>query len=270
MVKQKFTFLFLHGAWHNKIVWHKVQHQLEQMGHKTHAITLPGMGDKGYPVEGITNEQLSNIAPITLTTQVQFVVEYLKSIEGKVFCVAWSQAGMILSQLMEVIPEKIQMGIYLSAFMPQDGKSLFDYAKPDEESVVSQKISFLPVGSYPGNQEIPPVACFVPDAHLVEAFYENCSQEDISLLKRTLVVQPLGTFAEPVNLGKSYESVRKAYISCTEDRAITSIAQHEMYTAHFNENFAPHDVYRIETDHTAPFSTPKTLSKVLHRIARKG
>jgi pimeloyl-ACP methyl ester carboxylesterase len=44
------NFLLVHGAWHSATHWNKVEEHLTAMGHRVHAIDLPGSGlDAGYP-----------------------------------------------------------------------------------------------------------------------------------------------------------------------------------------------------------------------------
>ncbi len=44
------TYLLVHGAWHSATHWNKVEEHLTAMGHRVHAIDLPGSGlDAGYP-----------------------------------------------------------------------------------------------------------------------------------------------------------------------------------------------------------------------------
>jgi hypothetical protein len=63
---------------------------------------------------------------------------------------------------------------------------------------------------------------------------------------------------------KNYGSVRRFYIECTEDKAVTSFIQKKMYTETVCEK-----VYSMPTSHSPFFSKPKELCDLLLDIASR-
>jgi len=48
--RTRHNILLVHGAWHASVHWNKVAEELVALGHRVHAIDLPGSGlDARYP-----------------------------------------------------------------------------------------------------------------------------------------------------------------------------------------------------------------------------
>ncbi|MCB0280400.1 MAG: alpha/beta fold hydrolase, partial [Calditrichaeota bacterium] len=122
-------FVFLHGSFHAAWNWHKVIPILEANGHHCVALDMPGHGN---------NHQ--TIHSVSLADCVNRVTDLLQTIDTKVILVAHSRNGMVISQVAEAIPEKIEKLVYLAAYLVPDGKSMMDYAKLDTDSLVYQNI----------------------------------------------------------------------------------------------------------------------------------
>src|SRR5207249_2407249 len=90
--------------------------------------------------------------------------------------------------------------------------------------------------------------CSVAAAALVECFYEECDPEDAAAASERLTPESLAAFATPVSVTEERAgSVRRIYIECVRDRAISIARQREMWGARPCER-----VETIDTDHS-PF-----------------
>ena len=109
------TYILVHGAWHGAWCWYKVVPLLEARGHKVVAPDLPGHGkDTTKPEQ------------VTLADYVNKVVSVANDQNGPVILVGHSMAGVVISQAAEVLgANKISALIYLDAFLPANGESLF-------------------------------------------------------------------------------------------------------------------------------------------------
>ena len=111
--KKMKTYVLVHGAWAGKFAWDKVKPLLEKDGSKVVTLDLPAHGDDNTPIAGIT-----------MQNYVDAVVNLIDKQEGKVILVGHSMGGMVISQVAENIPGKIDKLVYLSAYLPANGQSL--------------------------------------------------------------------------------------------------------------------------------------------------
>jgi pimeloyl-ACP methyl ester carboxylesterase len=111
------TYILVHGAWHGAWCWNKVIPLLQARGHQAIAIDLP------VPGHGQDTERASDI---TLEDYVHAVMKTANGHNGQVILVGHSMAGIVISQAAERLgPEKVSTLLYLDAFLPRDGDSLF-------------------------------------------------------------------------------------------------------------------------------------------------
>ena len=108
---EKYQFVLIHGAWHGAGCWEKVVPLLKEAGHQVHTIDLPGVGEDQTP-----------ISEVTLDAYVSAVSELISTISKPLVLVGHSMGGMIITQVAELVPEKIDTLIYLTAFSPRDGE----------------------------------------------------------------------------------------------------------------------------------------------------
>lgn len=111
------TFVLVHGAWHGGWCWRRVADRLTAKGHYVVAPTLSGVGERSHlPPESIN-----------LTTQIDDVVGEIrwKDLDGIVL-VGHSYGGLVVTGVAERLRDRIAAIVYLDAFMPGDGQSLYD------------------------------------------------------------------------------------------------------------------------------------------------
>jgi len=109
------TFVLVHGAWFGGWCWQKVIPLLEAAGHEVYAPTLTGLA-----------ERASELSPeVGLDTHIQDIVGLLeeKNLHG-VILVGHSYAGMVITGVVDQVPERIAHLVYLDTFVPRDGESM--------------------------------------------------------------------------------------------------------------------------------------------------
>ena len=109
------TFLLVHGAWHGGWCWQKVIPFLEAAGHEVYAPTLTGLA-----------ERASELSPdVGLDTHIQDIVGLLeeKNLHG-VTLVGHSYGGMVITGVVDQVPERIAHLVYLDTFVSRDGESM--------------------------------------------------------------------------------------------------------------------------------------------------
>ncbi len=204
------VYVLVHGAWHGSWCWNKAAPLLQAKGHEVLTPDLPGHYRSSVPC-----------LDVTLKTYVDSISDLIVSKNYKVVLVGHSMAGIVISQVAENIPERIQKLVYLSAFMPEANGSLVqEEAKAKVPSVVKE------ITIDDQSNEI----ALKLSPRIAELFYGDCSVEDQVFALSRLQKQPLRPFVDTVSLTKDrFGSVPKGYIECLEDQAIHIEDQRRMY-----------------------------------------
>ncbi|MFH7016761.1 alpha/beta fold hydrolase [Flavobacterium sp. FlaQc-47] len=236
------TFILIHGSWHSSWNWHKIIPILESKGHKAIAIDLPGMGRDKTPIE-----------QVTLQTSVQKICALIDSLEEQVILVGHSKNGIMISQAAEYRSEKIEKLIYLAAYLIPNGKTQSEYSVQDIDGVLKPYVTRYPeLNAHTLQTEI-----------YKEGLYHDCEDGITQLAKLLLSHEPVATGITPLELSEQkYGSVRRFYIECTDDKAVTPFIQKKMYTETICEK-----VYSLPTSHSPFFSKPEELSALFCEIA---
>jgi pimeloyl-ACP methyl ester carboxylesterase len=118
------TFVLVHGAWHGGWCYKRVARLLRQAGHEVYTPTLTGLGERAHLMS----------RSIDLGTHIQDIVGVIRCEElSDVVLCGHSYGGMVIAGVAEQIAGTICSLVYLDAFVPENGKSLFDYL-PAEQS----------------------------------------------------------------------------------------------------------------------------------------
>ena len=121
------TFLLVHGAWHAAAHWNKVAEELGRMGHRVHALDLPGSGlDAAYPPAYLRNDFAafagapSPVGDVHLADYRDAIVERLRQLapHGRITLVGHSFGGLAITQAAEAVPELVDRLVYLTAYVP--------------------------------------------------------------------------------------------------------------------------------------------------------
>ena len=236
------TFILIHGAWHGGWCWERLVPLLATEGHQVLAPDLPGMGADA--------QQLGNDP---LGQWVDFVTELVSNAAAPVILVGHSRGGLVISEVAERVPEKIDRLIYLTAFMLQRDQSLMEIA-----------------GRYP---EVGPGAAIRPTDdptrlgldldEAIPIFYGRCSEEEARAAANRLVPEPVAALTKPLQISaERFGRVPRAYIEATHDRAINLDMQREMQAA-----LPCEPVITLESDHSPFYSALPALARALLTFA---
>jgi pimeloyl-ACP methyl ester carboxylesterase len=234
-------FVFVHGAWHGAWCWYKVAPALEAKGHRVTTLDLPSAGIDGTPR-----------ASVTLQAQADRVVAVLDGLPEPAILVGHSAGGAVISSVAEARPDKIGKLVYLTAYLLASGDAISAAGLRDADSLALKNIVINPDGTFD-----------VKPSGRRELFYGDCDARDVTLAQSLL--KPIGfrTTLDPVVVGDGFARVRRFYISCLRDRAISPGFQRTMYTA-----LPCEDVLTIRSDHAPFLSHPAALVRHLVTIAR--
>ncbi len=228
------TYVLVHGAWHGAWCWDKVIPLLTKQGHRVVAPDLPGHGEDKTPIPAVTLQAYADRVCSLLDAQPEPVV-----------LVGHSMGGIVISQAAEYRPERVKTLVYLCAFLLRDGESLLQVAQEDREALVLPNLVMAEDQS----------CATVRDEAIREAFYGDCSYQDVARARSLLVPQAAAPFATPVRTTvENFGRVARAYIECLRDRAISPSIQKEMYTA-----MPCQRLISMDTSHSPFFSAPQEL-----------
>ncbi|GAB4848932.1 hypothetical protein Ancab_003745 [Ancistrocladus abbreviatus] len=103
-------FVLVHGGCHGAWCWYKLKPWLQNAGHRVTAVDLAA---SGIHMKAIHEAQ-------TLHDYTQPLLELMAALpaEEKVVLVGHSLGGMNLALAMDIFPHKIEVAVFLSAFMP--------------------------------------------------------------------------------------------------------------------------------------------------------
>jgi pimeloyl-ACP methyl ester carboxylesterase len=237
------TFLLVHGAWQAPYVWAGVKAQLEKQGAQVITVELPGHGaDQTAPKD------------ITLDAYRDKVLEALNKVNGKVILVGHSLGGMVVTEVAESAPDKIEKLVYLGAFLPVSGQSLLDLALTDTESQLNPAL-------VPSTDQL--TLGLVQD-NITKIFIQDGSDTVKTQVLQNYRPEPAVPFTNKVTLTAArYGSVTKVYIKTLEDHAITPALQARMLSASGIKT-----ILQISTGHSPFLSKPDSVSILLNQIAR--
>ena len=111
------TILVCHGAWSGGWSWKKMFPLVEAAGYRLVVPTYTGLGER---------EHLANPA-IDLETHIQDVLSAIKFEDlNDIILLGHSYGGMVATGVADRARERVRQLIYLDAFVPREGQSLFD------------------------------------------------------------------------------------------------------------------------------------------------
>src|SRR5262249_10913993 len=113
---------------------------------------------------------------IDLGTHIQDIVGVIRCEElSDVVLCGHSYGGMVIAGVAEQIAAKIRSLVYLDAFVPENGKSLFDYL-PAEQNGEGYKVTPIPAAAFAVNAE---------DAAWVDAM---CVKQPMTTFEQKLIL----------------------------------------------------------------------------------
>jgi pimeloyl-ACP methyl ester carboxylesterase len=236
------TFVLVHGAYHGAWCWYRLKPELESRGHEVVTFDLPAHGIDGTPY-----------AEATLDGYVDRVCEAVDEAGEPPVLVGHSMAGMLITAAAERVPSEIDTLVYLTAYLPGDGESMLD--QRSEASLVTQHFE---VDEERG-------VGWVPEPWLDEAFYADCGAEDRALARSLVRPEPIDPISTPVAAtDERFGRVRRVYVGCTEDRAITPAQQEGAVEAHGVDR-----ELTLEASHSPFLSIPGATADALETAAER-
>lgn len=231
-------YVFVPGSFHAAWCWYKMTPLLHKNGNTCTSVDLPGHQSDTTPPD-----------KVTLDAYVDAVCKVIEQQPQPVTLIGHSRAGIVISQVAERIPEKIDGLVYLCAFLIPNGEPMVATALTDSTSLLVSNLIFNESEGW-----------HIPKKEIYkDAFYHDCTEEDVVLCSALLEKEPIAPVATPLQLSPNrYGNVKKVYIHTTEDKAVTFGLQQKMVQR------TPVDkTYSLRSGHSPFLSKPGELADIL-------
>lgn len=232
-------YVLVHGAWEGSWTWDDTSPALRRRGHMATAIDLPGSHGNEQP-----------IPQVTMASYVQTVADAIRPLDHKVILVGHSLAGAVISQVAELMPEKIERLIYVAAFLLKNGETVLEAMQRDPDGEFLPELTFSEDQSYATASE---------ETLRTIAFHDVGDEAIRHALPRMAEKQATEPFMANVAVSeKNFGSVPKTYIRTTIDKITSPALQDAMIV-----NWDVEAVHVLPSGHFPTLSMPERLADAL-------
>jgi pimeloyl-ACP methyl ester carboxylesterase len=233
------TFLICHGAWSAAWAWKKVRPLLRAAGHEVFTPTYTGLGERAH---------LASRA-ITLDTHIADVLGVIECEDlGDLVLVGHSYGGMVATGVADRVPGRIARLVYLDAFVPQSGQSLFDLLPPGERERRRGDANAGGDGWLLAPNPTP----------------ADTAAEDVAWIAPRRRWQPIGCFTQPLILQNPDRWPPRTYIYCTRLPPNDPFGQ---FARRFRSDPA-WTFFELDASHSPNVTAPEALVRILAEVAR--
>ena len=238
------AFVLVHPAWHGGWCWKKVVPLLRSRGHDVFTPTLTGLGERSHLAR----------PEIGLEVHVSDVVSVLRH-EGlrDVVLVGHSSSGAVVTGVADWVPDHIGHVVYLDAFVPGDGQSVFDLVAADRRQILEE------LAKTEGSGWLLPRFAPPPWETIVRDMWGVKDDGDVRWMLERLVPTPLGHFQDPVRrVNPAAEQLPRTYIRCPPfpNARFDQHAEMARRTEHWNFR-------ELSTSHHPAITAPESLTDLL-------
>jgi pimeloyl-ACP methyl ester carboxylesterase len=235
------TYVIVHGAFGGGWDWKTVDRLLSARGHTVYRPSLTGLAERVHLAS----------PTIGLQTHVDDIINVIRYEDlHDVVLVGHSYAGMVLTGIMEQIPERLSHVIFLDASVPNDGENF---------------LAAMTASGDPGASQTPP---------LVDGYYQPTwvkAAQPPPVDSR----QPAKTWADTVTYrNPAAQKLAVTYVSFTDD-GVPPAADGKLPGSRYRWFMAARAkargwrVLTLQSDHVAERSHPKELAELLDRVPVK-
>ena len=236
------SFLLVHGAWHGAWCWRTVQAALVSAGHRAHAVTLTGLGERAHLLN----------AEIGLQTHIADVRNAIEAEELQdLVLVGHSYAGMLVTAIADLLPGRLAHLVYLDAVVPRPGESWSSTHSPATRKARLDAARASPLFAFPPPDPV--------------VFGLGGADHDWVLRRQT--PHPGHTYDEPLEFDvRRVATVPRTFVSCTTPALATidAIRPRVVSAAFWDGAWLPGSrVVGMATGHDPMISAPQELVAIL-------
>ncbi len=234
------TYVLVHGAWADESAWGFVRNQLAQNANVV-VVNLPAHGaDNTYG------------AGIGLSDYVNTVTAEVNKQPGKVILVGHSMAGVVVSQVAENIPNKIDKIIYVAAYLPKNGENV--------TGITNKFLNNKPIEAFEFNKDFSLVS--IKKDALTTVVCADCPDYMKDALVKYHRAEPVKGLNDNVTLSSKFAGIPKYYISTKNDYAVPYALQQQM----IKDNGSVKRVFEMNTSHLPFVVQPQEFLGILTGI----
>jgi pimeloyl-ACP methyl ester carboxylesterase len=231
------TFVVAHGAWSAGWAWRRLRPLMQLAGHVLVTPTYTGLGERSHLAH----------ADIDLNTHIKDILGVLFYEDLRnVILIGHSYGGMVASGVADRAGDRVERLVYLDAFAPDDGQSLFDLAPAAHVQAMRARAADQGSGWL-----IPPNP--MPD---------DTPEDERTWEEPRRVPQPLKTFETKLGLTNGPLTLPRHYVYC--ERAGAGDPFRPFLRRAEREGW---DVSKIDASHSPHVTAPEMLMTVLDGIA---
>jgi pimeloyl-ACP methyl ester carboxylesterase len=175
-------YVLIHGAWHGSWCWARVRRLLAAGAHRVFTPTLTGVGERSHLLSrdvGL-DTHVADVANLMIWEDLRDIV-----------LVGHSYGGFVARHVADRMPDRIRSLIYLDAFVPENGKTLFDYLPDNGEG--DRKLAV----AHGDGWRVPP--------RPASAFAVNAA--DAAWVDRQCTMHPLSSLEAPAQISGACDSI---------------------------------------------------------------
>ena len=238
------NFVLVHGAWHGGWCWQRVVAALGAAGHRAHAVTLTGLGERAHLLS----------SAITLETHIADVAAAIEAEEmTEVVLAVHSYAGMIGTAVADRMGARLRHLVYVDAVVPKPGESWSStHARTTREARLAAA-------------EASPDHAFPPPDPAVFGL----SDADCTWVRRRQTPHPGHTYEAALDFEPArVAAVPRTFVNCTQPALATidSIRPRMADPAFWNGAWRAGGgarVVELKTGHDPMVSAPAELTRIL-------
>jgi len=236
------NFVLVHGAWHGGWCWQRVTASLQQQGHRVHAVTLTGLGERAHLLS----------PSITLDTHIDDVLNLIEAEELKgVVLAVHSYAGMIGTAVADRLGQRLKHLVYVDAVVPKPGES---WSSTQSSATQQQRLAAAQASHH---FSFPP-----PDP---EVF--GLKDADREWVQRRQTPHPGNTYQAPLDFDvQRVAAVPRTFVNCTQP-ALATIEPSRLRVKDpkfWDGAWLPNSkIVGIKTGHDPMVSEPAALARIL-------
>jgi putative intracellular protease/amidase len=236
------TYVLVHGAWADESAWGFVRNQLAVYANAV-VVNLPAHGaDNTYGVG------------VGLNDYVKTVTEAINKVNGKVILVGHSMAGIIISQVAENMPTKIEKLIYVSAYLPKNGENV--------TGITNKFLNNKPIEVFEFNNDYSLVS--IKKDAITTVVCSDCPSYMKDVLIKYHRAEPTKGLNDNVILSSKFAAIPKYYIATKNDYAVPYALQLQM----IKDNGTIKKVFEMNTSHLPFVVQPNEFLKIVMSIKK--
>lgn len=231
------SIVLAHGAWSAAWAWKKMRPLFRAAGHDFFSPTYTGLGERAHLAR----------PEIDLSTHIQDVLAVLEFENlTDVTLLGHSYGGMVATGVADKARERIARIVYIDAFAPNDGQSLFDLVGPKAEG------NMRAGATKEGDGWRLPINPMPPDT----------APEDVAWASPRRRPQPIRTFEQKLKLESKEPPPPRHYIYATRNGPGDVFRQ---FSTHAKSE-AGWKSYELDCSHNPHITCPDALMALLTRI----